>query len=329
MAIELSTIMSEKGRIFEWSEKVTKNAILTDEDKAISEAIDIWAKKIGNGEIPAYELSQYLVKTVSPNVYNAPSEILDLMFEQDSIGEFDNVGIFTDPINRLNAQETAARTGNADKSYIDFTRGTKKEVHLQIDTEIKMSDLRQNGYKSIALLTQYATEALNNKKFYSIFNNIDSLITNGATNYFTVTGALTVQAMDDFAGYILDQSNSNPLMVGLTTDLRGIKNMSGYDKFLSDGMKGALNMGSILQDYAGVGIAQVNAGKKLADGTNLLPTKKLFGMSDKIGQMYMRGELRVLQTPDNNKEKIDLKFTGFEFLYGITQPEKISKMVIV
>lgn len=328
MAIELSQVLKDKGRVFEWSERVSKNTNVTSEDKEISSAMEVFANKIGSNELPAHELSQYLVKVVSPEVYNAPSEILDRMFEQSTIGEFDDYGIITDPVNRLKAYESAPRTGDVDKSYIDFTRATKKDVHLQIETEVKMSDLRQNGAKSIATLTQYATEALNNKKFYSVFNNVDALITSGGSNYFSASGGLTVAVMDDFAGYVLDQSSSSPLIVGLTTDLRGLKNMTGYTNFLSDRMKDALNMGAILEDYDGVALAKVNAGKKLADGTSLLPAKKLFGFSDLIGQMYMRGALRVLETPDNKKELIELKFTGFEFSYGITKPEKISKCVI-
>lgn len=327
MSIELSQVMKEKGRMFDWSDRVVKNLELSEEDIAISNAVDAFAKKIGETGVASIELSQYLTKVVEPEVYNAPSELLDLMFEMDSLGEFDDVGIFTNPVNRLNAQESAARTGNVDKSYIDFTKGTKESVHLQIDTEIKMSDLRQNGFKSIALLTQYATEALNNKKFYSIFNKVDSLITSPSAQGFEVTGALTVTAMDDFSGYLLD-NGVNPLIVGLSTDLRGIKNMAGYDKFLSENMKDALNMGAVLKMYDGVPLAQISAGKKLADGSNLLTAKKLFGFADKIGQYYTRGSLRVLQTPDNNREVIGLKFTGFEFVYGITKLEKIAKLTI-
>jgi len=326
--VELSQVMKDKGRMFDWSDKVIKNLELSEEDKSISQAVDAWAKHIGTTGVASTELSQYLVKVVEPEVYNAPSELLDYMFEMDTIGEFDDVGIITNPVNRLNAQESAARTGNVDKSYIDFTRATKENVHLQIDTELKMSDLRQNGFKTIATLTQMSTEALNNKKFYSVFNKVDSLITSPSTQGFEASGSLTVTAMDDFSGYLLD-NGVNPLIVGLSTDLRGIKNISGYDKFLSDNMKDALNMSAVLKMYDGVPLAQVSAGKKLPDGSHLITQKKLFGFADKIGQMYMRGGLRVLQTPDNNREVIDLKFTGFEFVYGITKLEKIAKLTIV
>lgn len=45
--------------------------------------------------------------------------------------------------------------------------------------------------------------------------------------------------------------------------------------------------------------------------------------------MDMRGDLRVLQTSDNNREVISLKFTGYEFVYVITHPERICKLAII
>ena len=325
--IALSEAMKQRGRMYEWSEKVVKNKVLTEEDIAISEAVDAFAKKIGTTGVPEIALSQFLVKVIEPEVYNAPSELLDLMFTQDSIGEFDDIGIVKNPVNKLLAQESAPRTGNVDKSYIDFTRGTKESVHLQVETEIKMSDLRQNGVKTIALLTQYAIEALNNKKFYHIFNTVDGLVTSPSPNGLETSGSLTMNIMDDFSGYLTD-NGINPIMIGLSSDLRGIKHMQGFENFLSDNMKSALNMNSVMSLYNGVKIASVKAGQKLADGKTLLPQKKIFGFCDKIGQMYMRGGLRVLQTPDNNREVISLKFTGFEFVYVITDLDKMAKLTI-
>jgi hypothetical protein len=42
----------------------------------------------------------------------------------------------------------------------------------------------------------------------------------------------------------------------------------------------------------------------------------------------MRGQLRVYQTPNNAKEVIDLKFTGFDFVYAVDHLEKVSKIVV-
>jgi hypothetical protein len=42
----------------------------------------------------------------------------------------------------------------------------------------------------------------------------------------------------------------------------------------------------------------------------------------------MRGDLRVYETPDNKREVIELKITGFEFGYSITKVDKIAKIVL-
>ena len=54
----------------------------------------------------------------------------------------------------------------------------------------------------------------------------------------------------------------------------------------------------------------------------------MFGIAGKIGTICDRGELRVLETMDNNKEKVSLKFTGYEYGYKITNPEKVGKITI-
>ena len=327
MNIELSQVMKENGRMATWAERVCKNIAMSEEDRGISEAVDAFAKRIGETGVADVALSQYLIKTITPEVYNAPSELLSLILDSSEIGEFDEVGVISNPVNRLMARNSAPRTGEVDKSYIDFTRGTKESVHLQVNTELKMSDLRQNGFKTIAQLQQFATESLNNAKFYNIFNKINTLLGTVATPNVILATDLTVLAMDEFTGYTVDRGR-NPLVVGLTEDLRKIKNMSGYTNFLSNEMKGALNANAIMEVYGGATIAKISSAEKLADGTKLLPAKTLFGISDKVGSMYMRGGLRVLQTPDNSKEIINLKFTGFEFVYAITQLDKIAKLIM-
>jgi len=274
-------------------------------------------------------LSEYLQRVVQEQIYDEPSELLDIMFNQGSIGEFDNYDSIGTYKNYLLAHEVSERGGSVDKSYVDFSRYTMKHTNLQVETQLRYDDLRRDGAMTIAQLTIYAIESLQNKKFQSIFSTINSLLVSGA-NVFDATGGLTVQLMDDFAGYVTDHSfTGQQLITGLTTDLRDIKNMPGYSDFLSNNMKDALNMGTgILNVYNGVPLAQISAGKLLADGSTLVPAKTVYGFSDKIGQCDMRGQLRVLQTPNNPKELIDLKFTGYEFIYAIDKLEKVAKIKV-
>lgn len=324
--IELSEYMAQKGTMRNWAEKVVAKMELSEEEKQISEAVNEFAKNIAISGLGSVELSQFLVKVIEPEIADTPSEILARLFNEGTMGEFDELGIVASPKNTLVARE-AAKGGNVKKSYIDFTRGTRGSKHLQIETEIRMSDLRRDGALTIAQLTIFAIEAFELAKFKAVFNHIDSLVQNGGNNFFECAGALTKEAMDNFAGYIED-NGTNGVMIGLSTTLRGIKNMQGYDKFLSESMKDKLYAGSILDMYNGVYIASFNASKKLGDGSLVLPEKTIYGISDKIGEMLMRGNLRVLQTPDNNREVISLKFTGYEFVYAITHIDKISKLII-
>ena len=328
MEIQLSELMQKKGTMTSWARAVVNKDKLTEEQIAISEDMNKFGKQIANSGVASTELSAYLRRVVEEEIYNQPSELLDYMFTQGQIGEFDDYGSQGVWRNTLLAHESAVRGGSVDKSYVNFNASKVNFTHLQLETEIKYDELRRDGALTIAQLTMYAIEALQNKKFQSIFNTVNAGLVAG-DNVFECTG-LTVPVMDNFAGYIQDYSTTgNNLMVGLSTTLRGIKNMPDYDKFLSSDMKNELNMGcNILNYYGGVGISQVRAGKKLADGSPLLPEKTIFGFADKIGICDMRGDLRIYQTPNNEKEVLGLKFTGYEFVYAIDYPEKICKLVI-
>jgi hypothetical protein len=324
--IEIAEIMETEGKLMEFSQKVKQNIALNAEDKEIASVVDAWAKEIGSGKKDAYELAQYIVKVVEPEVFNAPDEILDTMFERGSIGEFDNVQSVTDAKNTLNAIESA-KNGNVDKSYIDYTALQPTWRHLQIETEVSMEKLRKGGYKTVADLTTFAEEAFKNKMFYMVFNAIDTAITAPSAQGFTSAGSVTLTAADDASGYLLDRGQS-PLLIGLSTLVRPMYKMTGYDSYLSENMKNELNKYGILGTYNGVRLVPVSAAKKLADGSALLPANRLVGVADKIGVLDMKGAMRALQTPDNNREVISLKLTGFEFGYALNMNENACKIAI-
>jgi hypothetical protein len=329
MNIELSNHVKERGTMYEWAEKVVGKKELSPDQIIISESMNKWALEIANSGTTNVALSDYLQRVVQEQIYDEPSQLLDTMFNQGSIGEFDDYNSIGTYKNNLLAHEVSERGGSVDKSYVDFSRYSMVHTNLQIETELRYDELRRNGAMTIAQLTLYAIESLQNKKFQSIFTNLNTLLVSGS-NVFDATGGLTVQLMDDFAGYVTDHSfTGQQLITGLSTDLRDIKNMPGYTDFLSYTMKDALNMGSgVLSVYNSVPLASISAGKLLADGSTLIPAKTIYGFSDKIGQCDMRGSLRVLQTPDNAKEVIRLKFTGYEFIYAIDKLEKVSKIKV-
>lgn len=324
--IEVAELMETEGKLMEFSQKVKHNIVLNAEEKEIASVIDAWAKEIGNGAKDAYELAQYITKVVEPEVYNAPDELLDALFDRGSIGEFDNEQIVTNAKNTLNAIESA-KNGNVDKSYIDYSALQPTWRHTQIETEVSMEKLRKGGYKTVAELVTFAEEAFKNKMFYMVFDAVDTAITAPSDQGFTSASAVTVLAADDAAGYLLDRGQS-PILVGLSTLIRPMFKMTGWNTYQSDAMRDEFNKYGIMDTYSGVKLVPISAARKLADGTTLLPANRLVGVASKIGILDMKGSMRTLQTPDNNREVINLKMTGFEFGYAFNHIENACKIAI-
>ena len=118
---EIKDIMNKKGVLFEVAEKVEYKRDLNSEEKEIAEITDSWAREIGEtGKDPECTIAEFINRTVSEEVYNAPDELLDQIFERGSIGEFDDYEGHKDPKNTLVAHE-AAKGGTVDRSYIDIS----------------------------------------------------------------------------------------------------------------------------------------------------------------------------------------------------------------
>ena len=323
--------MFESGDAFAWAKNVFNKVELSEDEKAFSSVVNDMVNQAWKfGSTQAKEsIAQLVGKIIEPEVFSMPNEILSQIFEEASYGEFDIVRIQKSPKNTLIARQSAPRTGNVDKSYIDVSVGLAQETHLQIETELKMSDLRRDGALGVATLTMFAIEEFNRSKFQAVLNHVDSLITSGGENYFTVTGALTKTAVDDFTGYLDDYClEGSPEVVGLSSKIRELCKASGVADFYSEIMKNDLNNLAMLKVYNGSYLVPVKDGKKNGAGETLLPKNRLFGFAGKIGTMYSKGEIRTLVTNDNQNETISLKFTGVEFGICIDKPEKVAKIDI-
>jgi len=329
---ELSEVMAKDGKMLEWAQTINKLELnpliqLSEEDKMISEAVDKWAKEIGEGVRPYKELSAYLQKVIQPEVYNAPMDLLNMFFEdQPSIGEFDDWTIDKAPKNTLQAYESA-KNGNVRKSYIDFEKITPVNTHLQIETEVKMMDLRKGGFKTIARLTQYAIDELRNRMFFSMFNTIDATIV-GGDQVASVAGAPDKTTMDKLAKYVRSQLvNGTPLTISNSDRAYEISEVPGAT-LLSDTMKDQINNNGVLALYRQLRIMEIASSRETGNGDKLINPDRVYGIAGTIGEKALKGELRVLSSEDINNEVINLKFTGFEFTYAITYPEKVFKLTI-
>lgn len=324
---EVASLMNEKGKMYEWASKVEHKNVLNAEDKEISQVIDAWAKDIGEkGSDPGLELSNYIVKVIQPEVYDVPDELLDSLFDRGTIEEFDDYKAIEEPKNTLVAHD-AAKGGNVDKSYIDNKAITPTWKHKQVETEISYADLRRNGFKTVANLTVFGKEALQNKMFFDIFSQIDAAIT-GGEQLITVAGSAPSQAaLDQLALYLIDRGE-NPFTVSLSKYAQQIGRMTGHSQYMSEEMKNQFNRYGLVDFYNGVRIGQISGAKRTGDNMQLLPDKRIFGLAGKIGKLDMRGQLRVYETFDNNREQVQLKITGFEFGTAINKIDKIAKIVL-
>ena len=115
-------------------------------------------------------------------------------------------------------------------------------------------------------------------------------------------------------------------MFGLNKYAQAIANMSGYTSYMSSTMKDDYNRYGLVKEYGGCLIGGFSGARKAADGELLVPDRRIFGISGIIGTLCDRGELRVYETLDNNKERVSLKFTGYEYGIKITNPENVAKI---
>ena len=328
--IEIAELMEKNGTMYDWAEKVNRGAWLTAEENEISQVVDAWAKEIGTkGKDNDNEIAEFIIKTITDPVYNKPDALIEKMFEMDSIGEFDDYVINKTPKNTLVAYESA-KGGNVYKSYIDTSALTPTWKHAQVETEISYAQLRRGGFKNIANMAVFAKEALDNKKIKDVFSALDTAIA-GGDQVFAVTGgesALTKTILDKLSLYVLDHlaDGDTGIMFGLNKYAQAIANMSGYTSYMSSTMKDDYNRYGLVKEYGGCLIGGFSGARKAADGELLVPDKRIFGISGIIGTICDRGELRVYETLDNNKERVSLKFTGYEYGIKITNPENVAKI---
>ena len=328
--IEIAELMEKNGTMYDWAEKVNRGASLTVEENEISQVVDAWAKEIGTkGKDNDNEIAEFIIKTITDPVYNKPDALIEKIFEMDSIGEFDDYVINKTPKNTLVAYESA-KGGNVYKSYIDTSALTPTWKHAQVETEISYAQLRRGGFKNIANMTVFAKEALDNKKIKDVFSALDTAIA-GGDQVFAVTGgesALTKVVLDKLSLYVLDHlaDGDTGIMFGLNKYAQAIANMSGYTSYMSSTMKDDYNRYGLVKEYGGCLIGGFSGARKAADGELLIPDRRIFGISGIIGTLCDRGELRVYETLDNNKERVSLKFTGYEYGIKITNPENVAKI---
>jgi hypothetical protein len=91
MNTEFAARLEQPGYIADWSKKNVYGYELSAEDKEMNAAADAFIKEIGRtGNDRDHEIAQLFTKALTPEVINAPGEILSRMFVEGTIGEFDD-----------------------------------------------------------------------------------------------------------------------------------------------------------------------------------------------------------------------------------------------
>ena len=327
LKIEVAELMEKPGVMFDVSEKVEYKRNLTNEEKEVFEISDAWAREIGKtGNDKDCEIAAFVNKVVNEEIYNAPDELLDSMFDRGSIGEFDDEEFVKTPKNTLEAHE-AAKGGTVDRSYIDFTAIKPITKNRQIETDLSYFDLRKNGFNSVATLTTYAKEALQNALFYDVFSMIDNAIV-GGEQLVTAGGKVPTQtAVDAFNLYLLDRDPA-AVAVCLSKYAQALGRMDGRSQYMSNAMKDEFNRYGLVNFIDGVRIASISGAKKTGKGQLMLPDLRIFGCAGKIGALDMKGELHTYEDMDNSNEKVIIRVKDFTYSVGITNIENCNKMVL-
>lgn len=318
ITVELAECIKDMS-MYELAQKTLNPKMsLTDSEKTVVADLDSHFKAIGKkGYDEHHEIASFMEKVINEVIYDEPDELLDELFDRGTIGELDDFQATKTPKNTLIAYE-AAKGGNVNRSFLDISVMTPIYKNYQIETDISYADIEKNGWKTIALYTDYAVAAFKNKLFKFVFDTIDAGITSGAANYISA-GAATVSqaAMDAAALYIQDRAGyGNGNFVALSKYVQQASKLTG---FTSDEMINEVHRTGRAGVYDGVSMTPISAAKKLGNGDQLIIDKRIFGIAGKLGVLNMKGEIKAYQDEDNNKEKFHLMFKNFSFALAFTE----------
>lgn len=310
--------------MYELAHKTVKGLALGDAETEAQKQLDQWAKYVGStGHDPNREIAAFVERVVNDEIVQPPESILDYAFDRGMIGEFDAYEAYGAPKNTLIAYE-AAPGGNVPRSFLDLSATEPKYVNLQVETDLDYADLRRNGWKTVARLTEYAVNALRFKQIAAVMSGIDALITSGADNYIAETGsAPSAASVNALALYLLDRGSGH--IVAASKYAQAISKLQGFD---SDSMLDEINRTGYLGWYDGNQLHAIPATMKTGDGTFVLPDKRVFGFAGKVGSLDMRGDVHVYENMDNNNECLHLLVKDFSFVYVITNVENVAKIVM-
>lgn len=324
--IEIAETLKDSNKMFEIAQKSCYRRELSSEEKEIAQMSDAWVREVAEKGDPDREIAAFLKRTISDEVYNAPDELLDTIFDRGSVGEFDDYEVNKTPKNTLVAHE-AAKGGTVDASYIDFNSLKPTWRNRQVEFEIPYVEMRRDGFKTIANFTTWGKEALQNALFYDVFGALDSAIT-GGEQVIAETGTKPTQATMDALSLYLNDRSSDAIAVTLTKYAQAIARIEGHKEYMSEAMKNDFNRYGLVKFFDGINIAGISSAKKVSNGGLLIPDKRIFGIAGKVGTLDMKGDIHVYEDMDNANEVTRIRIKDFTYGYAITNIENAAKVTL-
>ena len=155
----------------------------------------------------------------------------------------------------------------------------------------------------------------------------DNAVT-GGEQVIAVSGATpTLEAMDKMSLYLNDRGSDN-VIITLNKYAQAIRRMSNFSQYMSDAMKDDFNRYGLVKTYDGIAIAGISGAKKTGTGSLLLPEKRIYGISNKIGNLDMKGEIHTYQDMNNQSEKVHIMLKDFTYGFMLTNIENFAKITL-
>ena len=170
-------------------------------------------------------------------------------------------------------------------------------------------------------------EAAQNALFYDALSMADMAVT-GGEQLIAVSGTTpTLEAMDALSLYLNDRGDDN-VIVTLNKYAQAIRRMPNFAQYMSTDMKNEFNRYGMVKTYDGINVAGISGARKTGLGTLLLPDKRIYGISGKIGTLDMKGESHTYQDMNNQSEKIHIMFKDFNNGIMLTNIENFAKVTL-
>ena len=132
MEFEIAELIN-KVNMYELACKTTHKLALSAEEQEARDQLDAYFREVGKtGHDAQHEIAAFITKVVNEEIYNTPDELIDMLFDQNTIGAYDDFEAYKlPPKNTLVAHE-AAFGGNVERSFLDITALVPQYKNYQI-----------------------------------------------------------------------------------------------------------------------------------------------------------------------------------------------------